>query len=206
MQKMTWRALGAAGLAVMLATSTAWAQQPPPVRIRGQIEKIDGDTLTIKARDGNMVKVKVADNLRVIAQVKATLDDLKPGTFIGVTGMPQPDGIQKAIGIHIFLDAQRGVVPERFGPWDREPGSTMANANVETTVASKDGQQLVVKYKDGEKTVIVPPNTPIVRNVPGDMSDVKPGAQIAIMAAQKAADDSLSTSSIYVGRGVAPPM
>jgi outer membrane lipoprotein SlyB len=206
MNKMTRRALGAAGLAFMLATSTAWAQQGPPVRIRGQIQNVDGDMLTIKARDGSEVKVKLADNARVIAQVKASLADVKTGAYVGVTGMPQPDGSQRAIAIHIFLEAQRNVVPDRFGPWDLREGSTMTNATVETTVTSTNGQEIMVKYKDGEKKIIVSPETPIVANTPGEKSEIKPGAQIIIMGAQKQPDGSLTTNGIYVGRGVTPPM
>ena len=139
--------------------------------------------------------------------VKATLADIKVGSFIGVTAMPQPDGSQKAIGLHIFMDAQKGVVPARFSPWDREPGSTMTNADVESTVAGVDGQTIMVKYPDGEKKVIVPPNTPVVKFEPGSMADVKPGAQFIIIAAQKAADGSLTAPAINVGRdGAAPPM
>ena len=111
-------------------TAAPALSQTPPARVRGTIEKIDGSNLTIKARDGSSVNVKLADNPRITAMVKASLDDIKAGTFIGVTAMPQPDGSQKAIGIHIFMDNQRGVVPARFSPWDREPGSTMTNADV----------------------------------------------------------------------------
>ena len=139
--------------------------------------------------------------------VKASLADIKQGAFIGVTAMPQPDGSQKAIGLHIFMDAQRGVVPARFSPWDREPGSTMTNADVESTVSSVNGQVMTVKYSDGEKKVIVPPNTPVVKFVPGNMSDLKPGAKIFIVAAKKMPDGSFEAPAINVGRdGVAPPM
>jgi len=207
MTTMTRRALGASAFAFFFAASIAAAQQPPTVRIRGAIEAIDGPMLTIKARDGNIMKVKLADNPRVTAMVKASLADIKQGSFIGVTAMPQPDGSQKAIGLHIFMDSQRGVVPARFGPWDREPGSTMTNANVESTVASVDGQIVMVKYPDGEKKVIVPPNTPVVAFVPGSMSDLKPGAQMIVIAAQKMPDGSLMAPAINVGRdGAAPPM
>jgi hypothetical protein len=205
--------LGAAAVAVLLAGSAALAQAQqmapanPPVRIRGTLEKVDGSMLTIKARDGSTVQVKLNDNPRITAMVKASLDDIKVGTFIGVTAMPQPDGTQKAIGLHIFMDAQRGVVPARFSPWDREPGSTMTNADVATTVAGVDGQTLTVKYPDGEKTVIVPKNTPVVKFAPGNADDLKPGAQLIIIAATKAADGSLSTGAVNIGRdGAAPPM
>ncbi|HEX4042670.1 MAG TPA: hypothetical protein VHY10_13290 [Xanthobacteraceae bacterium] len=197
----------AAAFALLFAASMATAQQPQPLRIRGEIQAVDGPMLTIKARDGNVMKVKLADNPRITAMVKASLADIKPGTFIGVTAMPQPDGSQKAIGLHIFMDSQRGVVPARFSPWDREPGSTMTNADVETMVAGVDGQTIMVKYSDGEKKIIVPPDTPVVRFVPGNASDIKPGAKMIIIGAQKAPDGSLTAAAINVGRdGVAPPM
>ncbi|HEY6994344.1 MAG TPA: hypothetical protein VH397_11585 [Xanthobacteraceae bacterium] len=207
MNQMTRCAFGIAGFAVLLATSASFAQQPPPVRIRGQIDKVDGDLLDVKARNGDVLKVKLVDPGRVMALVKASLADIKVGKFIGVTAMPQADGSQKAIAIHIFLDSQKGVVPDRHGPWDLRPGSTMTNAIVDTTVAGVDGQTIMVKYKDGEKKVIVPPNTPIVAYTPGNKSELKPGAQIIIFGATKQADGSLTTPAINVGRdGVVPPM
>ena len=208
MNQMTRRAFGVTCFAVLLVTSASFAQQqPPPVRIRGQIDKIEGDVLDIKARNGDMVKVKLVDPARVVGLVKASLADIQVGKFIGVTAMPQADGSQKAIAVHIFLDAQKGVVPDRHMPWDLQPGSTMTNAIVDTTVAGVDGQTIMVKYKDGEKKVIVPPNTPIVAYAPGDRSELKPGAQIIIFGATKHADGSLTTPAINVGRdGVVPPM
>src|SRR5581483_6108870 len=167
----------------------------------------DGSALTVKERNGSTVNVKLADNPRITAMVKASLDDIKTGTFIGVTAMPQPDGSQKAIGLHIFIDSQHGVVPARFSSWDREPGSTMTNADVTSTVAGVDGQTLMVKYADGEKKVIVPPNTPVVRFVPGNAADMKAGAQLIIIAVQKQPDGTVVAPAVNVGRdGAAPPM
>jgi len=210
MQTITRRALGLAGLSLLVAASAAWAQQSPqtpPLRIRGTIEKVDGNMLTVKSRAGETMTVKLADDVRVAAMVKASLSDIKEGTFLGVTAMPQPDGSQKAIGLHIFMPAQKGVVAEGFRPWDREPGSTMTNADVASQVTGADGQTLTVKYKDGEKKVIVAPNTPIVRMAAGSKDDIKPGAQFIIMAAQKQPDGSLVAPAINVGRnGAAPPM
>ena len=206
MNKLTRRALGVAGFALILTTSTSFAQQPPPVRIRGDIVKADGDVFEIKTRGGETVKVKLVDPQRVMGLVKASLADVKPGSYIGVTAMPQADGSQKAIAIHIFLDSMRGTA-EGHRPWDREPGSTMTNAAVETTVAGVDGQTVTVKYKDGEKKVIVPPNTPIVSYSPGSKDELKPGAHIFIVAATKQADGSLTAGGVNVGRdGVVPPM
>ena len=201
--------LAVVSLVVMPALALAQQQQggPPPVRVRGTIEKVEGNTVTVKARDGKTEVVKLADNPRIIAMEKATLADIKVGSFIGDTAMPQPDGSQKAIGLHIFMDAQRGVVPARFGPWDREPGSTMTNADVSSTVASVDGQVMTVKYADGEKKVTVPPNTPVVRFEPGNMGDVKPGAQMILFAGKRNPDGTIAATGINVGRdGAAPPM
>ncbi len=205
MKRTGWKA--ALALAAALVATSAVAQQPGMVRVRGTIEKVDGQTLSVKSRDGSMLTVKLADKARVTAMVKASLADIKVGTFVGVTAMPQPDGSQKAVGLHIFMDAQKGVVPARFSQWDRQPGSTMTNADVTSTVSSVDGQVMMVKYADGEKKIIVPPDTPVVKFVPGSMSDLKAGAQIFIVAAKKMPDGTLEAPGINVGRdGVAPPM
>jgi hypothetical protein len=196
----------AAGLGLIAASSasTAWAQQPS--RIRGQIEKADGPNLTLKTRDGGTLNVKLADDARVAGLNKATLADIKDDTFIGIAGMPEPDGTIKAFSIHIFLPAQRGVVPDRHGPWDAKPGSTMTNAFVGAKVASKDGETLTVKYKEGEKKVVVGPETVIAAVAPGNKDELKPGAQIIIMASEKQADGSVVAKNVYVGRGLAPAM
>jgi hypothetical protein len=201
-------AVAGAGLALVASTTMALAQQAPPMRIRGQIEKVDGNTLTIKARDGANLTVKLADNGRVLGLDKASLADIKQGSYIGVTAMPQPDGSQRAMAIHIFNDAQRTSVADGHRPWDLRPGSTMTNANVDTMVSGVDGQVVTVKYKDGEKKVIVPPDATIVAvaNQPGSKDELKPGAQIIIMGAQRQPDGTLTTPAIYVGRGVTPPM
>src|ERR1700712_469896 len=147
MNQSTRRALGVAGLALMVTASAVWAQSSPPVRIRGQIEKVDGGMLTIKARDGKEMSVRLGANAGVMARGRAKPEDIKPNSYLGVTALPQPDGSQKAVAIHIFLEAQRGT-GEGFRPWDKEPGSTMTNAAVSSTVASVNGQEVVVKYKD----------------------------------------------------------
>jgi hypothetical protein len=207
MDRITRRGLGVAaiGFGLVVAASSAVAQQSPPVRVRGQIEKVDGDMLTIKARDGKQVNVKLADNARVMAMVKASIEDIKPNSYIGVTAMPQMDGSQKAVAIHIFLEAQRGT-GEGHRPWDLQPGSTMTNAAVDTKVAGVDGETITVKYKDGEKKVIVPPATPIVAYTPSDKSELKEGAQIIIFNAQTQPDGGLVAPAINVGRGLTPPM
>ena len=201
------RSLLASLAVVSVLASSAWAQQSPtPTRIRGTIESLDGSMLSIKTREGTDVKVKMTDDLKVIGIAKTTLSEIKPGSYIGVSAMPQPDGSQKAFAIHIFPEAMRGAA-EGHRPWDQRPNSTMTNATVAQTVASVDGQVIEVKYKDGEKKVVVPPDAAIVAFADGEKSEIKPGAKIIIFGAKKLDDGSLETNRIGVGRdGITPPM
>ena len=200
---MTCRTFGAVVVAVLFVT-TAFAQQPG--RIRGQIEKADGGTIELKTRDGSMLNVKLADDARVSALEKASLNDIKTDSFLGIAGIPQADGSIEAFSIHIFLPAQRGVVPDRHGPWDARPGSTMTNAYVVSMVQAKDGETLTVKYKDGEKKVIVTPQTIIAAAAPGKKEELKPGAQIIIFGWDKQPDGSVLAKTLYVGRNLTPAM
>jgi hypothetical protein len=196
--------IAAATVGLVVAATSAVAQER--VRVRGTIEKVDGNMLSVKTREGQDVKVKLADNVRVLGVEKATMADVKQGSYIGVSAMPQTDGSQKALHVHIFLDAMRGVA-EGFGPWDVRPNSTMTNATVDTTVAGTDGQTVTVKYKDGEKKIIVPPDAPIVKYVPGNKDELKPGAKIFIVAAVKQPDGTLEAPNVSVGLGgLTPPM
>jgi hypothetical protein len=186
--------------------SMALAQQPQTVRIRGTIEAVDGPVLAIKSREGADLKVRVTDNVVVVGIAKSALSDIKQGSYIGVSAMPEPDGTQKALAVHIFPEAQRGT-GEGFRAWDLRPNSTMTNATVAETVAGTDGQNIMVKYKDGEKKVVVPPGTPIVAFVTGDKAELKPGARIIIFGATKKEDGTLEAGRVGVGLdGITPPM
>jgi hypothetical protein len=200
--RRTLLAAAAAALGVV-AVSSAVAQQP--VRVRGTIVAVDGPTLTIKTREGSEVKAKLGDKTMVVAVVKASYADIKQGSFIGVTGMPQADGSQKCMEIHIFPEPMRGT-GEGHRPWDLQPTSTMTNATVDQMVAAKDDHTLTLKYKDGEKKIVVGPDCPIVTYTPGDKAELKPGAKIFIAAATKEADGTLTFPRINVGRDAAPPM
>jgi hypothetical protein len=192
-----------AGIAVtaVLAAAPALAQQPQ--RVRGTIESIAGSTMVIKQGEGPDVTVKLTDNVQVFGVEPATLADVKTGAFIAVGAMPQPDGSQKAIQVMIFAESQRGL-GEGFRPWDR-PGTTMTNATVDTTAAGVDGQEVTVKYKDGEKKIIIGKDAVIRAYVAGNKSELKPGAHIAIVRADKMPDGTLQTARINVGRaGVVP--
>jgi hypothetical protein len=204
MKNLKHGAIGATGLALLLSIGTASAQQP--LRVRGTIEKVDGNNLTVKTREGGDITVKLAANATVTGVAKAVLSDVKQNSFIGITAMPQPDGTQKAIEVHIFPEARRGA-GEGYRPWDLVPNSTMTNANVEQLVTSVDGPMLTMKYKDGEKKIFVPNNAVIVEFVNGDKADLKPGAKIFIGAGTKQPDGSIETAGINVGKdGLTPPM
>ena len=204
MHKMMRRLVTVGGFALVFAASTTWAQDT--VRVRGTIERVEGQTLVVKSREGAELKVVLADNALVVAIVKASLSDIKQGSFVGVTGMPQADGSQKAVEVHIFPEAMRGT-GEGHRPWDLRPQSTMTNANVEQTVAGVDGHTLTLKYKDGEKKIIVLPETAIVTYMPGDKSELKPGVKIFIAAANKQPDGTLQAPRVNFGKdGLTPPM
>ena len=191
-------------MALLLAPAAPMAQDAP-VRVRGTIDRVEGDTYVVKTRGGAELKVTLAEKAMVVALIKASLADIKQGSYVGVSGMPQADGSQKALEVHIFPEAMRGVGDGHRG-WDLQPTSTMTNGNVEQATASSDGQVLMLKYKDGEKKIVVSSDTPIVVYVPGERSELKPGASIFIAAAVKQPDGSLQAPRVNVGRGVAPPM
>ena len=198
------RLLILSALALACAFSPALAQET--VRLRGTVEGVDGNTYTIKTRDGQTVKVVLGDKPTFTAIVKASMADIKPGTFIGATSLPEADGSLRALEVHIFPEAMRGT-GEGHRPWDLAPQSTMTNANVETAVSAVQGQTLSVKYKDGEKTIKVTPETAVVSFAPGNQADIKAGTKIFIVAAQKQPDGSLQTQRMNYGKdGLAPPM
>lgn len=204
MRKLIRRVATLFGFVLVFAASTTLAQDT--VRVRGTIEQVEGQTLMVKSRDGADLKVVLADNALIVGIVKASLSDIKPGSFVGVTGMPQADGSQKAVEVHIFPEAMRGT-GEGHRPWDLQPQSTMTNANVEQTVAGVDGRTLTLKYNGGEKKIVVPPDIPIVTYVPGDKSELRPGVKIFIAAAKERPDGSLEATRVNFGKdGLTPPM
>ena len=191
--------------AALLAASCAIAsaQQAQTVRVRGTIEKVDGNNLTLKTSDGEQ-KLTLTGNAVVVAVNKASMADIKENTFLGSAAMPQPDGTQKALEVHIFPEAMRGT-GEGHRPFTT-PGSTMTNGtSAGATVTSTDGSAIKVKYKDGEKVIVVPPNVPIVRYEIGSAADLKTGAAFTVTAATKKPDGTLEAARINVGRdGVVP--
>jgi len=208
MRGMTRRVLAGAtllgALAAMSVVTSVSAQQPQTVRLRGTIEKVDGKTVLTKARDGAQLTLTLADNVLVVGVVKASLADIKEGAFIGSGAMPQADGSQKALEVHIFAESQRGT-GEGHRPWNGAPNSTMTNGTVGATVTGVDGPTISVKYKDGEKKIVVPPGVPIVRYEIGSASDLKPGVSFTVLAATKKPDGTFAVPRINVGRdGLVP--
>jgi uncharacterized protein DUF5666 len=185
-------------LALVFGASIATAQAPQIVRVRATIESVDGAMLTAKARDGAEMKIKLADNAPVNEVVKASLADIKPNSFVAVTGTPQPDGSQKAVAVVIFPEAMRGV-GEGHRPWDYEPNSTMTNATVDNEVTGVAGQTLTVKYKDGEQKIVVAPTTEITTFAKKSAADLKPGQKIFVPGAKKLPDGTLEAPNVAFG-------
>jgi hypothetical protein len=201
MQHMIQRTLAVVAFAMICAASPASAQD---VRLRATIEKVDGPVYTVKNRDGTEWKLTVSDPPLFVAIAPATMADIKPGMFVGSAGTMQEDGTQKAIEVHIFPESMRGTGEGHYD-WDLLPKSKMTNANVEQVVTSSDGQVLSVKYKDGEKKLLVTPQTIVVTYVPGSKDDLAPGSKIFVSAAKKQPDGTLQTPRITYGRnGVGP--
>ena len=192
----------------MVAASTLYAiaQQPPsPSRVRGTIEGVDGDIIAVKSRGGEDVKLHMTSDMRVVGIVKIALSDIKVGSFIGTATVPGADGTPGAVEVHVFPEDMRGT-GEGSRPYDLKPNSTMTNATVAESVVGNDGHTLLIKYKDGEKKVVVSQETPVVTYVPGDKADLKAGAKI-IAFVKKLPDGSYETNRISVGRdGLTPPM
>jgi Domain of unknown function (DUF5666) len=193
--------LGVAGLALLVAGPAA-AQDV--MRVRGTIERVDGDAYIVKARDGSSLRLTLAPNAGVAASVKSALSDIKSGSYIGVAALPQADGTLRALEVHVFHESMRGT-GEGHRPWDLQPTSTMTNATVGQVIAAADGPTLTLKYKDGEKRIVVPRQTVVVTYLPGSVSELKAGAFIFVPAATRQADGTLQAQRVMVGREVPPP-
>ena len=193
-----------------LCTSVAFAQTAPPapaaatMRLRGTIEKVDAGTLVLKERSGETITLVYADNFSVSEIVPIEIGAIQPGAFIGTAAMPQPDGTLKALQVTVFPEAARGTGEGSYA-WDLQPGSTMTNATVADLIAAPQGRTLKLKYKDGEKTVVVPAVVPIVTFKPGDRALLVPGAKVQITAQLR--DGKPTALRALAGRnGVGPPM
>ena len=200
-----FRAIAALLIAAVSAVAIAQAPANPPVRIRGTVEKIDGTNLTIKANNGQVMNVKLADNYVVVGIAKASLADVASGKFIGTTTVGERDGALVALEVHIFPEAMRGTGEGHYD-WDLRPDSKMTNANVANVTSMGKDRVLTVQYKGGEKKVLVPEQAVIVSFTPTERSELKPGAKVFTVT-QRQPDGSLTAGRVNVGlRGQVPPM
>ncbi len=196
------------GLALVVSAVSlpALAQSAAPERLRGTIEKVDGTTLTVHTREGATATVKLDDPATTTVVLAASRADIKDNTFIGTAAMPDKDGILHAQEVVVFPESLRGT-GEGFRPWDLTPGSTMTNATVSGNVSGASGDTLSLKYKDGEKKLVIPPEAPIVTLAPGTLADAKPGVGILVLMAAKQDDGTYHAKRVVVGKdGVNPPM
>ena len=207
------RILTTAALVTAFAVSAVYAQQQQQQtqRLSGTIERIDGNTIFAKGRDGAAITVKLADNVVVTAVLKATVADIKPGAYIGSGAVPQADGSQKAVEVHIFAESMRGQGDGHRPGWYGAANGTMTNGAVDPTgtvgaaVTTGGEPSFVVKYKDGDKRIVVPANAHIVRYEVGSKSDLQAGAPFSIQAAAKQADGTFTAPRINVGKDGARP-
>jgi len=193
----TLRAFAAFSFALVCFTPLASAQDT--VRVRGTVERLEGPVFVVKTRDGSEVKLTVTDNPLFVVIVPSKMSDIKPGMFVGSAGMMQEDGTQKAIEVHIFPESMRGTGEGHYD-WDLLPKSKMTNGNVEQSVNGVDGPVLLVKYKDGEKKLVVTPQTVVVTYEMGKREEIQPGTRIFVSAAKKQPDGTLQTPRITYGK------
>lgn len=191
----------AAALALCLAAGLCAAQTAAPpsstVRLRGTVQSVTPGSLTVKERSGELIDLALPANLVVSEVFPITLADIRPGSYIGTAAMPQADGTQRAIAVTVFPESARGT-GDGHRPFDLQPQSTMTNATVADVVAASAGRKLQLKYKDGEKTIVVPPEAPIVTFRPGDRSLLVPGASVSLTA--QAIDGKPTALRINAGR------
>jgi hypothetical protein len=191
-------------LLLALACGTAAAQGNPPVRLRGTVESFDAPNLVIKERSGKLITLTLPDETGVAEVIPTDISSIQPGSFVGTAAMPRADGKLESLEVVVFPEAARGTGEGHY-PWDLKPESSMTNATVADLARSPDGRTLTLRYKNGEKTVIIPNGVPVVTFRPGDRALIVPGARVFIVAEPK--DDQFTVKRLLIGRnGFQPPM
>jgi len=194
----------AAGSAGLLMSGLSWAQAPRAVRMRASVDAVEEGGLRLTTRGGEKLTVALKPDIVVVAIVPIKLEEIKPGSFIGSAAMPQPDGTQRALEVHVFPESMRGT-GEGHRPFDLQPQSTMTNGTV-GEVSGNSGRTLTVGYQGGKQTIVVPPETPVVTYEPGTAALLVPGAHVILMGTQ-AEDGKVTATRISVGKnGLVPPM
>jgi len=197
-------AFATALIPVALVSASAFADGTP-ARVRGSVVSLDGSKLVVHAKDGKDVTVNLADNFAALAVVKASMADIKEGTFIGTATVTQPDSTLRSLEVVVFPDKMRGAGEGHY-PWDLGSSSMMTNATVANAVKGVEGQTVTVTYKGGEKKIDIPANVPVVALVPATKEEIKPGA-VVFVPTQRQPDGSLNGGAVLFGKdGVIPPM
>lgn len=196
------RALVVGSIALRILAGPAIAQET--VRIRGTIERVDGSTYVVRSRDGHVHALALATDASVAASVKSTINDIRPGLYIGIAAMPRSNGSLQALEAHIFDESMRGT-GEGHGAWDLLPKSTMTNAVVEEIVGAVDGYAITLRYKDGQQRIAIPAATTVVTYLPGTVGELNPGAAVFVPSAVKQSDGTVRAQRVMVGRNIAPP-
>ncbi len=197
------RLFTASSIALALLASAAHADAPPS-GVRGAIIAIHGDDLQVKTNRGEDVVVHLTSDTQVRGVTLATLEDIKPGSYVGSAAVPQADGTLKALEVHVFPPSMAGT-GDGHRAFDLTANSSMTNGSVGDLVVA-NGRTITVKYKGGEQKIFVPEDVPVVNLVPADRSLLKPGVKVVLFA-QKAADGSYTAKAISAGEnGLKPPM
>jgi len=192
--------------ACVFGATTGFSEDASPPRMRGTIDQVNGNRLTIKTKSGTPATVQLKDGAHVVAVTKGAMSDIQQNSFVGIASTPQPDGTLKAVEVAVFAEPLRGTAEGHY-PWDLMPGSTMTHAAVTKQVTKEEGNTLTLKHKDGEQTIVVPADVVVVNLIPGDNADLKPGVKIFIAAWAKKADGTWEVAVALVGRdGITPPM
>jgi hypothetical protein len=198
--------ISAALAACLFGATAGFSDDAPPPRVRGTIDQVNGNAVTIKTRSGSSSTIQLKDGGPVVAVTKGSMSDIQQNSFVGIAATAQPDGTIKAIEVSVFAEPLRGTAEGHY-PWDLTPGSTMTNAAVTQQVTKQEGNTLTLKYKDGEKTIVIPSDAIVVNLIPGDKADLKPGAKVFVPAWAKTSDGTWEAAVVLVGRdGITPPM
>ncbi|SES41405.1 hypothetical protein [Rhizobium sp. NFR03] len=190
---------------LMVSTLGTAVQAADQIRVRGTVESLDGNTLSVKTREGTDATILLKDGWKVSSVAKASIDDIKTGDFVGIASLPTAEGGDGALEVLIFPAAMKGTGEGSYA-WDLKPNSSMTNATVANAVKAVDGQTVTVTYKGKEKKISIPAGTPVVTFAPAVEADLKSGATVFVPS-EKAADGTISSSRVVVGtNGVQPPM
>ena len=193
------------GLALYVLGTASVVAQTPPMRVRGEVEQLNGNVLKVKTREGPSRDITLAPNFAVTGVTTAELSSIAANSFVGVAAVPQPEGMLRALEVLVFPESARGSGEGHY-PWDLTPESTMTNATVADLASQPSGRVMTLRYKDGEKKVLVPEGVPVVTFAPADASMLKSGAHVFV-SATKQPDGSLTAARVLVGKdGLVPPM